>query len=387
MKRLSIAAALPLLLLLPLALAAQQPGSTLPGRFEQNRQPRLQIDRLTAAEAREWNRSITRIADLLAANASVHSPPAGICTRLYSFVEQAVLGPRAVDEVSVQIPVFYDQKGCSGMSNGAATVSLNGPLGLLERDGTANTLGVHDAEGAIMVLARIGEAAGGFPLYRSGGEKLVILTRGPEPLTVPVSRERYLRLAIAEAERAQAEVEAVPTEPLIDVERWLREDKPRIQAEQREMLQKMERHVSAEQLATMRENNARFLAQTEATLREVEARQPDRGAAIRNASDHAGAHLTELRAALARLSPAERRAPACQDLNERLTGLGECNDYNRYVALNPHYFDPSLPKSAVQLLVVSTGDGTSDKENRNHAELRFRIFDTIDYAALAEVLH
>lgn len=65
---------------------------------------------------------------------------------------------------------------------------------------------------------------------------------------------------------------------------------------------------------------------------------------------------------------------------------GVCNDYNRYVARNPRYFDRSLPKSAPQLVVVSTGDGTSKKETRNHAELRFRIFDTIDYDALEELL-
>lgn len=216
---------------------------------------------------------------------------------------------------------------------------------------------------------------------------MVILTRGTEPLLVPVSRERFLRTRITEAERALATAAAIPTAPLVDVERWLREDRPRMVAEHEAMLRSMKQTASKEQIEKMRQQFADHLARTEAGLRQLEARQPDAAAAKATAMGREGTHLDELRAALAALSPAERSAPACADINSWPTMLGQCNDYNRYMALNPRYFDPSVPKSAVQLIVVRTHDGTSNKENRSHAELRFRIFETLDYEALSAVLH
>ena len=385
-----IAALLAGALLLPPSLAAQQPnGTALPGRFEKQREVRAKIEGLTAAETREWIRHLDRIGEILAANPAVNAPPDGVCTRLRIWVNQYTHARRyPVDEVAVALPVLYDdQKGCSQISNSGVTVELNDPLGLLRFDGSINTDNVHDAEGAMTVVARVGTGPGGRPIYRHKGDRMVILTRGTEPLLVPVSRERFLRTRITEAERALATAAAIPTAPLVDVERWLREDRPRMVAEHEAMLRSMKQTASKEQIEKMRQQFADHLARTEAGLRQLEARQPDAAAAKATAMGREGTHLDELRAALAALSPAERSAPACADINSWPTMLGQCNDYNRYMALNPRYFDPSVPKSAVQLIVVRTHDGTSNKENRSHAELRFRIFETLDYEALSAVLH
>ena len=376
--------------LLPLSLAAQQPkGTAQPERFERQREVRAKIEGLTAAETREWIQHIDRIGEILAANPAVNAPPDGVCTRLRIWVNQYTHARRyPVDEVAVALPVLYDDvKGCSRISNSGVKVVLNDPLSLLRFDGSINTDNVHDAEGAITVMARVGTGPGGRPVYRHNGDRMVILTRGTEPLLVPVSRERFLRTRITEAERALGTVAAIPTAPLVDVERWLREDRPRMVAEHQEMLRRMEKSAPKEQIEKMRQQFADHLARTEAGLRQLEARQPDAAAYKATAMGTAGSELDALRAALAALSPAERSAPACADINSWPTMLGACNDYNRYMALNPRYFDPSVPKSAVQLIVVRTQDGTSNKENRSHADVRSRIFETLDYAALEAVLH
>lgn len=375
------------LLLLPATLTAQRAGAALPGRFERQVETQSEVRGLSRAEARAWIGSVGRVNAILSANPAVSGPPPGMCTRLYSYVSDELVGDRAADRVQVLLPVRYDERGCSEITGSGVSVALNDPLGLLRPDGAVNPAYSHDGEGPMLILPRIGVGPGGRAVYRVGSEKAVILTRGSEPLIVPVSVERFLSYQIAEAERALAEVGKVSTEPLIDVERWLREDRPRMVAENEATLRKMAEHVSAEEIAKMRRSFAEVLAMTEAALRGAEARQPDRGAVKAGAQGAAGTRAAQLRAALAGLSTVERRAPACEDLRRRPTGLGACTDRNRWVSLNPRYFDRSLPASAVQLIVVSTPAGMHNMEDRRRAELRWRVFDTMDYAALAEVLH
>jgi hypothetical protein len=85
------------------------------------------------------------------------------------------------------------------------------------------------------------------------------------------------------------------------------------------------------------------------------------------------------------MSAAERRAPACAS-NHPSEWLGECTDGNRYVSLAPDYFSPTLPKSAIQVIVVSTPHQRHNMEGAARAALRWRIFDELAYGSLAELL-
>lgn len=100
--------------------------------------------------------------------------------------------------------------------------------------------------------------------------------------------------------------------------------------------------------------------------------------------------VAELRAWLDALSPEERSAPACFDVDALIATTIACGaggGEHPYVRLNRQYFDATLPPSAVQLIIVASPQEMRGKENPRHFALRSQIFETIDYAALAELLH
>jgi hypothetical protein len=388
MPRIRHFAAAALLLQLPGALAAQQPASLVAGRFEQELNPRTRIEGLTPAETREWNAAVDRVAAILRANEAVRTPPPGICTRLLAFVGEFLVGARMRSAPTVQIPVSYDGRTCSRISNGAVTVHLNGFghfLGIAPGSGVEPE-SERELRERIFVLPPT-EAHAGAGVRYAQHEHLVVLTHGRAPLTLPVSREDLLRRRIVEAERTRTEIAAMPAEPMVDLERWLREEKPRMQAEFQQSLRELEEYLSAEEIQRRREAHESFLAQVEAGMRQVAAPQPELDAIRDGAAARTQGEAQQLRAALDALSPEQRRAPACFDPDNPAAFVGDCHGGGRpYVMLNPSYFDDSLPKSAVQLIVVSSPMELRGKEDPRHYELRQRIFQTLDYAALAELL-
>jgi hypothetical protein len=99
--------------------------------------------------------------------------------------------------------------------------------------------------------------------------------------------------------------------------------------------------------------------------------------------------VAPLRARLDALSPAQRSAPACFSGNDLIATTVACaggSDERPYVRLNRQYFDAALPV-AVQLIIVSSPQEIRGKENPRHFALRSHLFETLDYKALAELLH
>lgn len=114
-----------------------------------------------------------------------------------------------------------------------------------------------------------------------------------------------------------------------------------------------------------------------AESREQEARYPTpKGKAILDAQ----------LAALAALSPQQRAAPAC--VSARLSvPLGNCAEPNatHYVRLNPNYFDKGLPKSAVQLVTISTPAEGGHGHKRLEPKFRAAAAE-LDYKAIQAAL-
>ncbi|HEX5581879.1 MAG TPA: hypothetical protein VFX39_09900, partial [Gemmatimonadaceae bacterium] len=164
-----------------------------------------------------------------------------------------------------------------------------------------------------------------------------------------------------------------------------REGKPQMIAGQEEARRAMQGRASAEEIARRRTADAELIAQIEEGVKRMAnalAGQDEQKAEALEKADEA---LRKLREALEDLSPAERREQACHS-SYLLDLFGECTGGNGYYSLNPDYFSPSLPKSAIQVIVVSTPDIQHNMELREYARLRWRIFDELDYGRLAELL-
>lgn len=82
-------------------------------------------------------------------------------------------------------------------------------------------------------------------------------------------------------------------------------------------------------------------------------------------------------------------APACfaaDDLIATTIACGGGSGDPPYVGLNRQYFDATLP-GASQLIIVASPQEIRGKEDPRHFALRSHLFESIDYAALAVLLH
>ena len=374
---------LPASVALPAPLAAQELAD-LPGRLERRATSQRTIEGLSAAETRRLTEAADRAADILAQHPEVGTPPTGICLRMYTEFQGGVAGPRALAAAAFSIAVRYDASGCSNITSSGVRVELNEAAGFLHPDGTWATH-MADDEGPIGVIPRIGTTRDGHDVLLLKGGRSVVLTRDGRSLFVPVTKERYLRWRIAEQERAITKVRSTRIEGADAYERWLREGKPQMIAGQEAALRAMQGRASAEEIARQRAANAKLLAGTEEVVRAMAAGlagQDEQKAEVLEKADEV---LRKLREALEDLSPAERREQACRS-NYLLEEFGECTGRNGYYSLNPDYFSPSLPKSAIQVIVVSTPDGQHNMEITPYAQLRWRVFDELDYASLEALL-
>ncbi|MGH7445585.1 MAG: hypothetical protein ACREKM_11935, partial [Longimicrobiales bacterium] len=135
------------------------------------------------------------------------------------------------------------------------------------------------------------------------------------------------------------------------------------------------------------------LDQIERGIREMSAHMSDVAASEPEALGQIEAMARDIRgmlqAELDALSPAERAAPACiGSPKPNVSNLMDCSDgKTQIVNLNPDFFDRSLPESIIQVLVVTTAGSRHMMESRQRFEIKARIFETLDYAAVAEVLH
>lgn len=190
---------------------------------------------------------------------------------------------------------------------------------------------------------------GGFPTY----DDLLIITKNGRPVWTPVSRERYLKAFIAKRRPEAANAERYIAEQQKKYEAFIAPDAYAArQAKYKAAIDKM-----ASKGAAAVEHERRYWerdeAETLARLKRGASRDP-------KDSVYAGV-IAGLKAAeeqLASMSPADRSAPACllEDLRDQtksgLVAMGtpQCKPL---VAKNPNFFDPGLPRSVPQIIVVT----------------------------------
>src|SRR5690606_36029173 len=105
--------------------------------------------------------------------------------------------------------------------------------------------------------------------------RYLVITRRGRDLLVPVTTEQYLRERIRDVEAARNTVaQSSADEAIPDLERWRREEKPKMEREFQEMLREMAPHVSKEELERMRLNFQQTLVSTEEALRGAASMRP-----------------------------------------------------------------------------------------------------------------
>jgi hypothetical protein len=131
----------------------------------------------------------------------------------------------------------------------------------------------------------------------------------------------------------------------------------------------------------------RLVTRQEALQREID----DRAQTLAQLGAAAAPVLRQAQASqqaeLAGLAPDLRRAPACIGGDHRRGSFSPCDDRGarHLVAIDPAYFDPALPKSAIQLITLSVNAPSRD-EHRTLAPLTRAAVDGLDLASLQRAL-
>ncbi|MEK6742648.1 MAG: hypothetical protein AABZ15_03510 [Nitrospirota bacterium] len=230
---------------------------------------------------------------------------------------------------------------------GDETVHIIFNVNLLPKGGGVNML--SDDEGAFFEeLVRTADI-GGFPTY---GDMLII-TKNGRPVWTPISRERYLKAFIAKRRPDAANAESYIADQQKKYEAFVAPDAYAArQAKYKAAIDKM-----ASKGASAVEHERRYWERDEADALSVLKRGASRDPKV---SPLAGV-IAGVKAAgeqLAAMSPADRSSPACllEDRNDMtksgLVAMGtpKCVPL---VGRNPNFFDPQLPRSVPQIIVVS----------------------------------
>jgi len=259
----------------------------------------------------------------------------------------------------------------------------------------------EDEEGMMYYEPREIRRVAGYPQYSNG---MIAVSNSSQPLWAPVPRERVLRQELAVARKnldaiASASVAAAAYNPATMFAAWLG-DRPKRQREADKMYEDTKRQnpLLAEKMWA---NFAKSEEQTEKVLSQLAERKmaepPVVEARRQKQRQDTEACVGYLEGELARLAPTERMADAyiaphrrgpppkvgCSDVVEP-----SFPDALRIVAVNPRFFDATLPRTALQLIVVdftnfeSAGFDRSGWRRDAYNSLR----EGMDYKGLAGLL-
>jgi len=245
----------------------------------------------------------------------------------------------------------------------------------------------------------------GFPQYSTGA---VVLKRNPRPIWVPVSREWALQRELAQRRKnldgvAESAKAAGAVDPAAILEKWLGE-RPERQREMEKSYAEM-KGSNPEYAEKIRANFFEMEKRVERTMRDTAERQkaapPRYNARLAAERSREEKCIRYLEGELARLSPADRAAPACisgkildtkRPSSEPVCSLvvdGSFPGATRIVTENPDYYDPTFPPSAIQLILVDFSnfeESVRVSPPWRHAAYE-RIRDSLDYSAFAAMLH
>lgn len=350
------------------ALAAPAAAQQVPvvqagadGRYETQLDGKKAVYGRSAGEVAAFRAGVDRLVAVFAAMPEVTSPPSPVCHRLKSWIEVQSPHGAMAGEVGVMAPISFENGRCHAMTGTGVIARLNS-LSLL-----------YDPQQAFVRMDRgpsdwflLPKGAVDGPIIRL--DETLAFTHGRAPLLRPVSAERYLNEMLRRA----------PVDPVGggagELARWLAEDKPKMLAENAQMLRELAASMKPADLAKVAEAQRVVVNETEASLRH--AARTDRGPSDRQ----------RLETQLSALDGAARAAPACiQAGTGALDPTSGCPAGLTLVELNPDYFDKSRPE-AVQLLVIETPRARTHGESDERLAARRAVWNALDLRALASLV-
>lgn len=340
-------------------VAIRQAGAD--GRYETQLDPKVAVPRFSHQQVADFRTRTGRLIGLLNDMPETNAPPAPVCHRLKSWIE---INPRhgvLAAEIGVMAPINFSNGRCHRMTGTGVVFRLNSLSLLL--DSQQAHVRAADGHGDWWLLAP------GVADHRviDFGDR-VAFTHGRAPLLVPVATEAYLRHLIGQL---PPETEGGAAGEL---QRWLSEGRAKMQADNAAQLDEMRPYLKPADLAKMADAMAVVVDSTEKELRRA-AKTPA-----------APSERNALEAELARLSPAERAAPACIFVSTRRPDTsGHCAESFGLYALNPAYFDTKRPQT-VQLIVMETPDGRTHGESDLRLATRRALWQAIDRSAVAAMV-
>ncbi len=403
---------------LPLSIAAQSPepdprtaGSDVVGKLRPVRDPTTMV-RIPAAHRQIMEANLQRFVAIVLRDPALQ-PPVGFDFRTgtHAYAPPLPVSPRApLAYTMTGLLYWYTYMPAARGALGSIRPEPISMQGFFVRGNNISSVfdgrerWQTDERGLTYWEPREIRKVAGFPQYSTGA---VVLKRNPRPIWVPVSREWALQRELTMARKnfdavAKSAAAARAFDPTANLEKWLSE-RPERQREMEKSYTEMKRS-NPEFAEKIRANFFDLENRVERTMRDVAERQkvapPYNESRIEAQRRGVEKCIGYLEGELARLSPADRAAPAYVSLKtielKRPCPEPGCSyvvdaDFpgaTRIVTENPDYYDPSLPPSAIQLILVDF----SYFEGRvrvappwRHAAYE-RIRDGLDYSALAAML-
>jgi hypothetical protein len=348
--------------------------------------------RLTEAQMRDLSAVLGRISNVFR-SAPALDPPIGFHPRFsfqsgYRWEQESVPGRDPIP-LWADLALFRINPDCPDCPIGEGEEArANIEIWMNDIEALFSTGEVMQDGRKMYVVPRTESTEHGFPVYEGG---LVVITRRDAPLGLPVSREQYLRNWIdksrAESAAGKERIESASPEAM-------EEKVGRMHADVEQAIAKME-EIDPAAAAKMREELARSEAETPAAMEEQKPALEQ--ARAQGMSQYDGL-ITSVEKELAAMTPEQRRSPA-RVLGS--TGAGSAmsdaaglviseTEGNPVLFLNPDFFDRSLPRTTIQLIVlrsVQGGDPSAAMAN-DPVTYGFRrnIDATLDWRALQAIL-
>jgi len=345
---------------------------------------------LSAVETNALRLNLQRLKDLLLVQPALN-PPRGVEVEGDIHIVWSSLCPEppcpnvsVPSDAHARFREYLEYQGKPAIVNEAVAImdiNINDPEETLGSYNSAGSMKNLKGRGVFFQLPKIGEIQG-YPLYRNyqANLNILILTKSPKPYWLPLTQEEFLQMKIRGTEEELAKMAKVSRDPAGDAYRqWIAEQPER---------EKTARGVYQEMKKTNPQMAEKFLEESkkgEATVTEglrkyMEKNPPQARFALELDFER---RLARHKAVLAAMTPGQRQAqvryfPSRDGIEPDLvppdSKLG-----TPLVIANPNFMNPSLPRTAIQLIAVffqygPQFDPTRKDEGRdeNPANLRLR---------------
>ena len=370
--------------------AAAQSGE----RFRVNQLGQPQVRGMSAAEAQALLSHVQRVVDILQAQPQLGRPAAPHCVFLYSAIESGVYPDTGL--VGASIAIGFPQQSsrdrtCPKVPADSITVRINDvskvyscldPIGGVER--------CH--------VPAFSPGPAGFLEHRGPKSILYLLVPPGRPLVVPLTKERYLKAYESEWLQQLKDMGASDTPlgtPEQELERWLRDEKPKLVALNEQALKGMAPYMTPAEYEKARremtksvEDQERIKREEMAALRGDSAPDPR----LLSADQQLRRNLADLRRKLAAMTPSERAAPACiDDRNANPTApfwsAGDvCLPQSELGSPNPELLGKVAPPQGVirSIYIAATSGATVGVLPYIH-QYKLEVLNGMDFTAMAAV--